>query len=49
MVGNHDYDLACDAVYAEKLAAYNITLDMSLAVIREINGRKIWVEHGQQI
>lgn len=49
MVGNHDYDLACDAAYAEKLAEYNIRLDTSLAVVREIGGKKIWVEHGQQI
>lgn len=49
MVGNHDYDLACDDFYAEKLAEYNIKLDTSLALVREINGKKIWVEHGQQI
>ena len=49
MVGNHDYDLACDAWYVEKLAKYNIALDTSLAVIREINGKKIWIEHGQQV
>jgi UDP-2,3-diacylglucosamine pyrophosphatase LpxH len=49
MVGNHDYDLACDLLYAKKLAEYNITLDTSLALIREINDKKIWVEHGQQI
>ena len=49
MVGNHDYDLACDPLYVEKLARYNIALDVSLSLIREIAGRKIWVEHGQQI
>ena len=49
MVGNHDYDLACDPVYREKLAAYNIRLDTSLSIVREIAGKKIWVEHGQQI
>jgi UDP-2,3-diacylglucosamine pyrophosphatase LpxH len=49
MVGNHDYDLACDPLYKVKLAEYNITLDASLALVREVNGRKIWVEHGQQI
>jgi UDP-2,3-diacylglucosamine pyrophosphatase LpxH len=49
MVGNHDYDLACDDFYAAKLAEYNIKLDTSLALIREINDRKIWIEHGQQI
>ena len=49
MVGNHDYDLACDPVYREKLASYNIRLDTSLSLVREIAGRKIHVEHGQQI
>lgn len=49
MVGNHDYDLACDPVYREKLAVYNIRLDTSLALTREIAGKKIRIEHGQQI
>ena len=49
MVGNHDYDLACYPEFASMLASYNIALDLSLAVVREIKGRKIWVEHGQQI
>jgi UDP-2,3-diacylglucosamine pyrophosphatase LpxH len=29
MVGNHDYDLACDPFYKLKLAEYNILLDES--------------------
>lgn len=49
MVGNHDYDLTCYPEFAEKLARYNIILDTSLAVTREIGGRIVWVEHGQQI
>ncbi|HLM00329.1 MAG TPA: metallophosphoesterase [Pyrinomonadaceae bacterium] len=49
MVGNHDYDLACYPEFVPMLAAYNITLDLSLAVVRDVGGRKIWVEHGQQI
>lgn len=49
MVGNHDYDLACDSAYIEKLAAYNIKLDTSLFLIREIGARKIFIEHGQQV
>jgi UDP-2,3-diacylglucosamine pyrophosphatase LpxH len=48
MVGNHDYDLACDPVYKDKLAEYNIVLDTSLALIREVAGKKIYIEHGQQ-
>jgi UDP-2,3-diacylglucosamine pyrophosphatase LpxH len=49
MVGNHDYDLACYPEFSDKLKIYNITLDTSLALIREIGARKIWIEHGQQI
>lgn len=48
MVGNHDYDLACDPEYAAKLAAFNIKLDTSVSLIREVAGKKIWIEHGQQ-
>lgn len=49
MVGNHDYDLACYPEYHDKLAEFNIKLDTSVSVIREIAGKKIWIEHGQQI
>ncbi len=49
MVGNHDYDLACDPVYTKKLRAYNIHLDTSLELTREVGNKKIWIEHGQQI
>lgn len=49
MVGNHDYDLACYPEFKDQLKNYNIELDTSLAVIREIGGKKIWIEHGQQI
>ena len=48
MVGNHDYDLACDPAYVDKLRSYNIHLDTSLVLIRSIGDKKIWIEHGQQ-
>src|SRR5262245_45909300 len=48
MVGNHDYDLACDPAFIEKLQAYNIRLDTSLSLTRVVAGKKIWIEHGQQ-
>src|SRR6185295_4211322 len=48
MVGNHDYDLACDPAFAGKLLAYNIHLDTSLTLIRAVGDKKIWIEHGQQ-
>lgn len=49
MVGNHDYDLACDPIYVQKLAAYNIRLDTNLSVVRSLGARTIWIEHGQQV
>src|SRR5262249_2441627 len=48
MVGNHDYDLACNPDFEDKLRAYNIQLDTSLNLIRTIGDKKIWIEHGQQ-
>src|SRR5215510_9716957 len=48
MVGNHDYDLACDPAYAQLLSAYNIHLDKSLVLIRMVGDKKVWIEHGQQ-
>ena len=48
MVGNHDYDLACDPAYADKLQAYNIRLDTSLVLTRPVGDKKIWIEHGEQ-
>jgi UDP-2,3-diacylglucosamine pyrophosphatase LpxH len=48
MVGNHDYDLACNPAYLEELQAYNVRLDTNLVLIRSIGDKKIWIEHGQQ-
>src|SRR5262249_62039500 len=48
MVGNHDYDLACNADFASRLQIYNIHLDKSLLLIRPVGDKKIWIEHGQQ-
>ena len=48
MVGNHDYDLACNAEFAAKLKQYNVYLDTGLVLIRAVGDRKIWIEHGQQ-
>jgi len=48
MVGNHDYDLACNSEFGAKLRRYNIDLDTNLVLIRTIGDKKIWIEHGQQ-
>jgi len=48
IVGNHDYDLACDPDFGTRLQAYNIHLDKSLVLIRAVGDKKLWIEHGQQ-
>jgi len=46
--GNHDYEIACYPEFVEMLKAYNIHLEQTPAVTREIGGKKIWIEHGNQ-
>jgi UDP-2,3-diacylglucosamine pyrophosphatase LpxH len=48
MAGNHDYDLACDPAFRDRLADYNIELHADISLKRELLGRTLWVEHGQQ-
>lgn len=48
MAGNHDYDLACDPAFTDKLASYNLHLHTDISLRRELLGKTIWVEHGQQ-
>jgi len=48
MAGNHDYDLACDPDFRDKLAAYNLELHSAISLKRELLGRTLWIEHGQQ-
>ncbi len=46
--GNHDYEIACYPEFVETLKPYNLHLEQTPAVTREINGKKIWIEHGNQ-
>ena len=46
--GNHDYSLACKSVFIEALAEYNLRLEPREHIIREVAGKKIWIEHGSQ-
>jgi UDP-2,3-diacylglucosamine pyrophosphatase LpxH len=46
--GNHDYELACYPEYVERLAAYNVTLEQELHLLRDLDGRQVWIEHGMQ-
>jgi UDP-2,3-diacylglucosamine pyrophosphatase LpxH len=46
--GNHDYEIACYPEFVDMLLPYNIHLERTPAITREINGKKIWIEHGNQ-
>jgi UDP-2,3-diacylglucosamine pyrophosphatase LpxH len=46
--GNQDYDLACVPAYKDQLAEYNIQLETGVQVVRNVAGRTIWIEHGNQ-
>jgi predicted phosphodiesterase len=48
MPGNHDYELACYPEFIDRLKEYNLNLVPEVSMTREIAGRKIWIEHGQQ-
>ena len=48
MPGNHDYELAAYPEYVERLTEYNVTLEQEIVLTREVAGRVIWIEHGQQ-
>ena len=46
--GNHDYELACYEDYKQTLQNYNINLEAKEAITRQIQGKTIWIEHGNQ-
>lgn len=46
--GNHDYEIACYPEFVEMLQPFNIHLERTPSITREINGKRIWIEHGNQ-
>src|ERR671910_572399 len=48
MPGNHDYELACYPEYVDRLKDYNLNLVQETSIAREVAGKKVWIEHGQQ-
>ena len=46
--GNHDYELACYEDFKQTLETYNITLEAKETITRSIQGKTIWIEHGNQ-
>ncbi|MBD3238610.1 MAG: hypothetical protein GF332_03155 [Candidatus Moranbacteria bacterium] len=47
--GNHDHDLACEKQYVEALKNFNVDLKQVEYLNRTINGKKIRIEHGNQM
>src|SRR5918993_1128123 len=48
MPGNHDYELACYPEFIDRLKDYNLNLVPEISITREVAGKRIWIEHGQQ-
>src|ERR671913_470572 len=48
MPGNHDYELACYPEFVDRLKDYNLNLVPEISITREVAGKRIWIEHGQQ-
>ncbi len=46
--GNHDYEIACYPEFVEILKDFNIDLEQRPAITRELAGKRIWIEHGNQ-
>jgi len=46
--GNHDYELACYPSFVEQLGIYNISLEQSVALTRDLGAHRLWIEHGSQ-
>ncbi|GAB3682516.1 hypothetical protein GCM10028857_08540 [Salinarchaeum chitinilyticum] len=46
--GNHDYELAAYPEYVDLLAEYNVTLEQTTAIERDVGEYAIHVEHGMQ-
>ncbi len=46
--GNHDYEIACYPEFVEIFKAYNISLERTPAILRDLGSKKIWIEHGNQ-
>lgn len=46
--GNHDYELATDPEFERILLTYNIRLESKEYITRDLAGKKLWIEHGNQ-
>lgn len=48
IAGNHDHEIVCKKEYSKILKKYNIKLETSEYILRYIENKKIWIEHGHQ-
>ena len=46
--GNHDYELACFPEFVDRLKQYNVNLEQTVSLTRDLGAHRIWVEHGNQ-
>ena len=46
--GNHDYELACYPEFVDVLGGYNIHLEQSESITRDLHEGRLWIEHGNQ-
>ncbi len=46
--GNHDYELACYPEFVGVLGAYNVHLEQTESITRELSEGRLWIEHGNQ-
>lgn len=46
--GNHDYELACYPDFVDLLKTYNVHLEQTASITRELVYRRLWIEHGNQ-
>ncbi|MGC8906403.1 MAG: metallophosphoesterase [Desulfomonilaceae bacterium] len=46
--GNHDYEIACYPEFVGILKRFNVHLEQQPAITRDLAGKRIWIEHGNQ-
>ncbi len=46
--GNHDYEIACYPQFVEIFGQFNIQLEQKPSTVRELAGKRLWIEHGNQ-
>ena len=45
---SHDYEIACYPQFVEIFKQYNIRIEQQPSTVRELAGKRLWIEHGNQ-